>query len=491
MRRTTPRRFAIAAAIVALSAGLAGTASATTTAEPRQPRQAEQSDVFEHGYELGLAAYRYGLPLVTTQKTFRHQTSVDVPNGRGFGPANRFNPVRSFTDPDDRSVVAPNLDTLYSIAWLDLSKEPRVIHVPRIKNRYFVIPLMSPYTENFSNIGSVRRTPPGDYAVVGPKHADVRLPKGVKKVRSPYDRVWIIERVYADNGSRADQRAVHRIQNAITTVPLSKYPDTDWKPRRPRNPDTTVDEPALPTGMAFYDQLGRLLAKFPPPKADRPLLEQLAEIGVGPGKRPSTDASLDPELVAGMEAAVADGPATVLADAQALYGQGFATYNGYLVTPTGRYGTDYRLRAVVTQVGLGALQPEQAIYPLALVDRTGAPLTGAKKYVIHIPAGDLPPVSRTGFWSLTMYDDDGFLVPNPVRRYVINDRSELHYNEDGSLDLFVQATQPADREQAQNWLPSPAGGFRILWRLYATQATQIPGVLDGSGWKTPAILPAG
>ena len=92
------------------------------------------------------------------------------------------------------------------------------------------------------------------------------------------------------------------------------------------------------------------------------------------------------------------------------------------------------------------------------------------------------------FWSLTLYDLAGFLVPNPIDRYVINDRTDLHYNADGSLDLYVQSTQPADPAQAQNWLPSPAGErFRLIWRLYATKPDQIQGVLDGSGWTPPAI----
>lgn len=484
MRRTTPRRFGIAVATVALlTAGLTGVVSNPTAAEPEEPT------AYDRGYELGLQAYRYGFPLVTMQKTFRHQTSVNVPNRRGFGPVNRFNPVRAFTDPADRSVVAPNLDTLYAIAWLDLHKEPRIVHVPRVKNRYYVIPMMTPYTENFANLGSVGRTKPGDYAVVGPDDAGIKLPKGVKRIVSPYNRVWIIQRIYADNDSRADQRAVNRIQDKTTIVPLSKYGKKNWKPRRPQVRDTKVNEPGLPKGMKFYDRLSWLLEKYPAPEADAPLLEQLAEIGVGPGKRPSRDDTLDPELVDGMTDAVADGPAAVLADAHGLYGAGFAQHNGYLVTPTGTYGTDYALRAVVTQVGLGALRPNQAIYPLALLDRLGSPLTGAKRYVVHVPGDGLPPVRSTGFWSLTVYDSDGFLVPNPIDRFAVNDRTDLHVNEDGSIDLFLQASEPEDPQQAQNWLPTPDGSFHVLWRMYAPRPKAIPGVLDGTGWTAPALMP--
>lgn len=362
--------------------------------------------------------------------------------------------------------------------------------MPKVKDRYFVIPLMSPYTENFANLGSVEQTPPGDYAIVGPGDADVRLPKGVRRVVSPYDRVWIIERIYADNDSLKDQRKVHRIQDATTVTPLDALRAPQRKPAPPADPDLTVDDPGMPTGMAFYDQLGDLLAQFPPPAADAPLLAELAEIGVGPGRRPSADPSLDDDVRAGMEAAIAAGPGAALADAQRMYGAGFAAHNGYLITPTGAYGTDHTLRAVVTQVGLGALRPEQALYPLALLDRRGGALTGAKRYVVHIPADGLPPVADDGFWSLTMYDGDGFVVANEIDRYAVNDRTDLHVNPDGSIDLFVQAERPADPAQAQNWLPAPTGGFRILWRVYGTERSAIPGIVDGTGWKVPAILPA-
>ncbi|KAB2808528.1 DUF1254 domain-containing protein [Pimelobacter simplex] len=482
MARSIPRALACAV-LVATAAVAAGTGTAS-------PARADQS-AYDEGYRLGLEAYEYGLPLVTTDATMASQSSVDVSNGRGFGPVNRFNPIRRFITPDDRSVVAPNLDTLYSIAWLDLRREPLVIHVPKVRDRYFVIPLMTPYTENFANLGSVEKTPPGDYAVVGPDDADVRLPRHVRRIVSPYDRVWIIQRIYADNASLKDQNRVNRIQDAITAVPLSKYPRRHWTPPTPRHPDTTVDPVVLPTGLDFYDRLGDLLAQFPPPAADRPLLDDLASIGVGAGRHPSANRRLDADTRAGMEAAIAAGQAKVLRDAQTLYGQGFVRHNGYLVTPTGRYGTDYRLRAVVTQVGLGALRPEQAIYPLALLDRTGQPLTGARKYVVHVPAGGLPPVSSTGFWSLTLYDNDGFVVPNAIDRYALNDRTDLQRNADGSLDLYVQATRPTDPAQARNWLPAPAGGFRLIWRIYGTQQPAIAGILDGTGWRAPAVLPAG
>ena len=175
-----------------------------------------------------------------------------------------------------------------------------------------------------------------------------------------------------------------------------------------------------------------------------------------------------------MKDAVAGGSDSVLKDLTATYVQGFAAHNGYLVLPTGSYGTDYDLRAMVTQIGLGALKPEEAMYPLAQVDKNLQKLTGSKDYVLHIPAGELPPVGA--FWSLTLYDSDGFLVPNPIDRFVINDRTDLAKNADGSIDIYIQDTEPTNAKQAQNWLPSPDGAnFRLIWRLYQTDSDQIAG----------------
>jgi hypothetical protein len=465
----------LAVLALAISAGFAGASSASATQEE-----------YDNGYELGTDAYLYGLPIVTTNKTFLNQSSTNVPNGRGFGPVNRFNPVRTFTTPSDRSVVAPNLDTLYSIAWLNLSKQPMIIHVPKIKNRYFVIPLLDPYTEDFKNFGSVNKTRPGDYAIVGPKNYKTKLPKGVTRIKSKYNRVWSIERIYAQLGNKKDIAKVHKMQDATTITPLSKYRIRNWKPKPPQKKDKTVNDIPLPAGLNFFNVLGRQLKQFPPPAADGPELAKLAEVGIGPGLRPS-EAGLSADTLQGLTDAVANGPATVQSELIKLYTSGFSAHNGYLVMPTGRYGTDYSFRAVVTQVGLGALLPQEAVYPLTQTDRNLAPLVGSKNYKVHVPAGEFPPARA--FWSLTLYDSSGFLIPNEIHRYTISNTTNLHYNEDGSLDLYIQSTRPTDPVQALNWLPSPSDGskFRFIWRLYSPPPAAIPGVLDGTGWQAPTV----
>jgi hypothetical protein len=158
------------------------------------------------------------------------------------------------------------------------------------------------------------------------------------------------------------------------------------------------------------------------------------------------------------------------------------TANGWQMnTDTmGVYGNYYLKRAIIALVGLGANQPDDAVYPLLLSDADGKPLTGEGKYVLHFSKEELPPAEA--FWSLTMYDDTGFQVANPINRFAIGDRDPLKFNPDGSLDIYIQHDSPgADKEP--NWLPSPASGtLGATMRLYAPA----PQVLDGR-WNPPPV----
>ena len=444
------------------------------------PAPASQSD-YQRAYSLGLRAYKYGLPLLSTQQTYRTQTSVEQPTHRSYAPVNRFSRARKLADPNARTVVAPNHDTLYAIGWLNLKRQPVVIHVPRVRDRYYVFELLDPYTTNFRNLGSVDHTKPGDYAVV-PRGEHVQLPKGVHCVAAPYDRVWVIARALVRG--EQDVARVVRIEKRFTLTPLSRY-GTGWSPHYPAHASKDPTHHKVPTGLRYLDRLGSLLERFPPPNRDNPILAKLATVGVGPGLKPSTDPKLNADERRGLRDAVADGPDAIVADIRQAYIDGFAAHNGWLVSRTGRYGTNYRLRASVAQIGLGALTPDESIYPLAQVDHTGQDLTGAKRYVMHFDPGQLPPTR--GFWSVSLYDTDGFFVANPINRYLIDDRTHLHFNPDGSLDVYIQHDEPSAAIERQNWLPAPTGAFRLLMRIYAPKPAAIPGILDGSGWDPPTI----
>ncbi len=446
---------------------------------------------YDTGYALGSEAYEYGIPLLDTQRIFRTSTSVSKSDGRGNAPVNRLSHARKLAQPEDRTVVAPNHDTLYSLAWLDLSRSPQVLHVPRM-HRFFDFELVSPWTENFRNIGTpTGASGGGDFAIVGPDF-DGKLPEGVTRIRSPYDRVWLIGRTLIED--EADTERVNRIQNSYRLLPLSHY-GRRYKPPAIEPVDTTADQATIPglgagdDPLAFYGALGRQMKRFEPPAADAPLLERLATIGVGTGLDPAADPSLSAETLRGMRDAVSDGPDNIQAMIASRYVAEFDRHNGYLLADIGHYGTDYELRAMTDRVGVGALKPKIAIYAFTQTAHDLSPLTGSGRYVLHIPADRLP-IPAKAFWSLTLYDSEVFLFANPFDRYLLNDRSDLHYNADGSLDLYVQAEQPADAGQAQNWIPSPPGAFRLIWRLYETRDARF-GILDGTGWQPPAVMPCG
>ena len=226
----------------------------------------------------------------------------------------------------------------------------------------------------------------------------------------------------------------------------------------------------------FFGTMRRLMANNPPTPAEIPLFERFGAIGFVPGRSSTWAGWMRRQKGAGTCPQGRSGE-----DQNAPSRCPSLTENGWLVNRTGMgtYGTDYPRRAYVALIGLGANLPQDAIYPMTKVDGEGKPLTGASRYVLHFGKGQTPPVNA--FWSVTMYDMDQFFVPNPIDRYAIGDRDKLRFNDDGSLDLFIQHDSPgADRES--NWLPAPAGQFNLIMRIYWPKES----VIDGS-WKIPGV----
>jgi hypothetical protein len=442
---------------------------------------ASQAD-YTRAYSLGLQAYTYGLPLLDTNKTFLTQTSINVSNG-GFGPVNRFNSVRTLNDPGSKSVVAPGSNGLSSIAWLDLRKDAQVLHVPLAPHHFFVLALLTPYTEDLRNLGSAHDTAPGYYVICGPGQHHAPIPAGTHRINVDYTRIWIVGSTEL-RGSW-DLANVRRIQNGYTLTPLAKF-GMRYRPAPPAHPRRKVRTYALPGGLGFLDVLGQQLKRFPPPAADRPLLRKLAAVGIGPGMTPSKNRHLNADTLRGLKAAVAAGPAQIGADTKALFATDFPRYNGYLLGGFGRYGTDYTLRAVVATMGLGAFTSDQSIFALAVTDHNKQPLSGSASYVLHMPVA--PPANEG--WSLTVYDLQGFLIANPLDRYEFSNKSKLTHNPDGSVDIYLQAGSPSDPAQISNWLPTASGqGFEVIWRLLGPKPAKIAGILSGKGWEPPAISP--
>ena len=428
-------------------------------------------------------AYIYGYPLVTMEFTRRVMTNVATPEG-SHAPMGQFARLRTYPDASFRDVTAPNADTLYTMTWLDVAKEPWIVSIPDMKGRYYLFPMLDGWTNVFQVPGT-RTTGTGaqTYAITGPGWKGT-LPAGVVQYKSPTALVWLLGRIYC-TGTPEDYAAVHALQDACKVYPLSAYGKDYTPPAGKLDPSvdmkTAVREQvnAL-SGVEYFKLLAELMKTNPPVPADAPILPKLAEIGIVPGKDFDAKAA-NPEVL--------DRVKKISVDRVMLHmvtSGDFKNINGWrFSTKTGLYGTDYMQRALITAVGLGANRPEDAIYPISLKSGSGVfarKYNGANKYVIHFPKGQLPPVK--GFWSLTMYDDKYFFVANPINRYSISARQNLKANADGSIDLYVQHDSPgADKES--NWLPAPAGEFILMLRMYWPNPKK-PSILDGT-WTIPEV----
>ncbi|HLA85888.1 MAG TPA: DUF1254 domain-containing protein [Thermoguttaceae bacterium] len=432
----------------------------------------------EETQAIGIDAYVYGYPLVTMEMTRRAMTNVEKPEGK-FAPMGQFAKLREYPTPADKQVTAPNADTLYTLAWLDLAKEPWVLSLPDVQGRYYLFPMLDGWTDVFQVPGKrTTGTNVQQYVITGPNWQG-ELPEGVTEYRSPTNMVWILGRIYC-SGTADDYKAVHAMQDEIILVPLSSHGKTYTPPPGKVDPTIDVNTPVRDqvNGMdvgAYFTLLATLMKDNPPSKDDAPMVARMAKIGLVPGE--DFDISkLDPAVVESLN----DVPKLGFERIMAHFKNSGKLENGWTFSlKTGIYGTDYLQRAFVTAIGLGANRPQDAVYPTSEVDADGQPYDGSKKYVMHFDKGQTPPA--IGFWSLTMYDDKYFFVPNPLNRYTLSSRSDFKYNEDGSLDLYLQKDSPG-KEKQSNWLPGPAGKFILMLRLYWPKQS----MLDGS-WTIPPV----
>jgi hypothetical protein len=395
--------------------------------------------------------------------------------------------LREYPNASFNAITAPNADTLYTVTWLDVSKEPWVLSIPDLKGRYALFPLLDGWTDVFQVPGK-RTTGTGaqKYAITGPGWTGT-LPAGVTEYKSPTGMVWLLGRIYC-TGTPEDYAAVHALQDHMSVVPLSSY----GKPYSP--PPGTVDS-SLDTKTAVRDQINamdgasyfkhfaELLKTNPPSADDAAMVAKLAKIGIVPGQ--DFDVSkLDPSTADGIAKAPKPAQDKIAAWMKESLVAGDAKLeNGWtFTTKTGLYGTNYLQRALITWFGLGANRPEDAVYPTSEGPDIVRKYSGANKYVLHFDKGQTPPVD--GFWSVTMYNAQYFFVDNPLNRYNVSQRNKFIMNADGSTDIYIQADSPGKAKEA-NWLPSPKDDFVLMMRLYWPRTTD-PSILNGS-WKPPQV----
>lgn len=443
----------------------------------------------EHAFEaasLGVEAYIYGYPLVTMEMTRRVMTNVEKPEGTR-APMGQFVRMREYPTAAFRDVTAPNADTLYTTAWIDVSQEPWVLSLPDAHDRYYLFPMLDGWTEVFQAPGKrTTGTGPQTYAITGPGWQG-QLPAGVKEYKSPTALVWLLGRIYC-TGTPEDYAAVHKMQGEISIAPLSAYGKPFTPP--PGKVDPSIDMKTAVRKQVnalsadeYFNLLAQLMKDNPPKAADEPMLKKMAKLGIVPGQ-PFDGAKLGPVAREAFDLVprIAQEKIMLWLKEGILAGD-MKLENGWVfTTKTGLYGENYIQRAVVTAIGLGANRPEDAVYPTSEGPSLLGSYTGEKKYVMHFPKGQLPPVN--GFWSLTMYNAEYFFVENPLNRYTLSLRNHLKTNADGAVDLYIQNENPgADKES--NWLPAPKDKFILMLRLYWPKEKD-PSILDGT-WKIPQV----
>ncbi len=416
-------------------------------------------------------AVEWGLPLVISTRTM-------ATLGGLIGVNNLFNQI-ALSNTSTRFIVAPNQDTLYSAAVIDLRGEPQVLSVPDVTDRYWVYQFLDPWTNTFAYLGTRATHGKGGVFVLTPPGWTGTLPPNTTQIAVPNQQAFLLGRYLVRSpDDTANVAALPR-----TLQPLSAYLGLPPGPLPPDLPGpVSPTQAVLQDGPQLLDELGDALAVNPPdPVLEGAIPPDVSSIGVGPGAHPwqdvlhRNDATLNHALTEGLASAFAEVTAA---------GVGSATARAGWTTrlDIGVFHDDLT-RAVVAVYVWGANVPEEAVYANSRQDAAGQTYDAAHRYLLHFAAGALPPVDpKLGFWSLTLYGTDMFFVDNALGRYAIGDRTpDLTPNPDGSLDLLVQTDEPAGKRG--NWLPAPPSGpFVLIFRMYLPQKP----VLDGT-YRLPGV----
>jgi hypothetical protein len=424
--------------------------------------QAETPATAQDAQQTVSLAYRYALPVYELAR-LRYQQSFNPANPKRL-PLNTLQHAHQLADHNSRAVTAPNNDTLYSNANLDLRSGPVRIDVPEFGSRYYSIALVDAFTNNFAYIGKrATGTHAGSYLVAGPGwKGDV--PAGVQLIHAPTPDVFLLVRILVDGPE--DLEAVHKLQDAIVlTAPVQS--SSAQAPLAPLPDD----------GSNFVAVVNQTLRDNLPPAQDAAILAKVSSVGIWPGAE-----GLSAENEALWKSSFAQAQAELRNSKRP---SRLVSGWSYSSAEIGNFGTNYDLRAAVALFGLLALTPEEATYGSAVLDAKGEKIDGSRRYRIHVPK-ELP---VDAFWSLSIYevepDGRAFFADNPIHRYAIGDRTRgLKRNADGSIDILVQCEKPAE-DQLANWLPAPASGHdRLSLRLYQPRAE----ILNGS-FAFPALEP--
>ncbi|AZY53868.1 DUF1254 domain-containing protein [Bordetella avium] len=412
-------------------------------------------------------AYVYLYPLISMDLARRQAVSPKTEGQPGHAQVNRFWMQRG----DAPGCLWPHADMLRMSAWLDLNTGPVVISLPPTQGRFYSLTLHDLWGDAFAVLGKRSTgTGRGNYAVVPPGWT-APLPPAMQRVEAPTSQVWVQGLLQAGADSAA-------LQEGFILTPLQ-----DWN--RGSQAMQVRSDPGLDTVTPVAQQIAKmpadvfftygaeLLRKHPPRVGDQAMLARLRRVGIFPGQQ-LVFGKLDNPVQQALRRAARETPAYLDA-------LNAAAERGWVAEreAMGAYGSAYLKRARMVRLQPGAELPEEVLTLRLTTDADGSPVLPGSRYVLRFEADALPP--GDAFWTLAAYDGQGQPLSNPYRRYSLGDRDPLHYNADGSLDLFLQSEPPGELDRA-NWLPLSGEAVNLLLRLYLPSAE----ALDGR-WNPPLL----
>ena len=453
-------QFSLAAV---MAAGFLAASPPVVALAPANDESDESAGREAIAYSHAMQAYMFAYPLLISDREIMLREQLKKPVAHApIAKINRLGHMRALASAKSDMPYSPNNDTLYTGVTLDLKREPIILAMPEIKDRFAIVQMTNAYIENQPYVYSPRANG-GDAAWLGFVAPDWtgELPEGVTEVRLDTNMAFLAIRIAVYDED--DLSPIHAYQDKISLTALS-----DWD-NGPSSTPPQIPEPKTRTKyndeFAYFRKAADLLADFPPPERHRAINASLWRIGLFPGE-PYRPEELDPATRRGVERALKDGPKAI-EYLRRNRGKRFPT--GW---DAGRYADnfvfDYAARAAIALVGLMGNDPQEAIYFYTYFDSEGEALNGDNRYRLHLEPEDIPDINSMGFWSVTMYDGVTFrFIENPIDRYSIGSKSNLKRNPDGSIDIWIQPDAPEEAKRG-NWLPSPKGDpFRVTFRIYS------------------------
>ena len=419
--------------------------------------------------------FDYAYPLVLMQIT--QDLMFTVPFRQKSHP-NKFIMFDELAKPENQAVVLGNRNTLYCVGWVDLSKGPVIFEIPDMGERYFVMPLLDAWTNTFESLGSRTTGQQAQSYLLALEGSEYEAIEGYTTIVAPTSMVWITGRIQADSPSDADKAALLQNQYVLMTYEEHKTGTDPFEDYEPSYAAWQVRKP-VPYSLDmssedFYNEFFHAWRANGPSAEDEKIVELLSRAGIV--RHTTSEFSALTQSVQSQLSAALSNKQRIYLDA---FYKGEAQSDAWIfnVERMGTWGVDYARRAYWAMWGLGANLVEDAVYGVTQLDSGLNQMTGDSVYRIHFEAKELPPTSA--FWSITTYDNEGYLEENSLDRYSLGSNHDLSYNADGSLDIYLSSVRP---EGVTNWTPTPVDEFKVLLRIYWPTNR----VLEGK-WSLPPI----